>query len=436
MEPLVGGSPETSLLPEMVAMALGIKNNERTLTFLRPTHAGNVKVISTSGRSSSNSSAADLIASNEDLLSEIFLRLPVIPLVRFMCVSKQWNLFIKSSSFLLPRNPNPVPPSGLFFEGWDARYKYHYVPLDFGNLVNKPPFTTLRFDSGSIKILQSCNGLLLCVNDFQKYYVYNPTTNRFTILPQLNNFNPDVICCMTLAFDSSKSSHYKVVCNYMYRVMMIEIYSSESGKWKISNENTDDLVDLDRGVYGHNAIHWMSFPNRLVYLKLDSELLHYINIDTPDTTVYGTILDEYLAESREGMLLVVRCCRFRRLNVYEIKKDYSEWSIKYHVDLEEVIRVYPNMLTRLGLHFMVQSIVLGGREEDSFIVLELPGKLIQYKFVTNTISQLRDFTSESRRCVHGGFFPNTIFQLSDFTPENRRFINGSCFHFIPSLAGV
>ena len=221
----------------------------------------------------------------------------------------------------------------------------------------------------------------------------------------------------------------------MYRGMTIEIYSSESGKWKILNERTDDLVDLDRGVYGHNAIHWMSFPNRLVYLKLDSERLDYLDIDTPDTTEYG-ILDEFLAESRDGMLLVVRCCRVRRLNIYEIKKDYSEWSIKYHIDLEEVIRVYPSMMTRLGLHFMVQSLVIGGKEEDSFIVLELPGKLIQYKFVVNTISQLRDFTTEIRRCVHGGFFPKTIFQLSDFTPENRRFINGSCFHFIPSLAGV
>ncbi|KAI3728709.1 hypothetical protein L6452_17350 [Arctium lappa] len=436
METIGRGSPENSVWPEMITTALEIENNERTLTFIRQMNTADVKTNSTSGLSSSNSSAADLIDYSQDLLTEIFLRLPVITLIRLTSVSKQWNLFIKSHSFGLLRNPNPDPPSGLFFEGWDVRYKYHYVPLDFGNMVNRPPFTTLRFDSGAIKILQSCNGLLLCVNDFQKYYIYNPTTNRFVTLPQLNNFNPDGVCCMTLAFDPLKSSHYKVICNYMYGVMMIEIYSSASGKWKISNERLDDLVDLDRGVYGHNAIHWMSFPNRLVYLKLDEELLRYIDIDTPDTTIYGTILDEFLTESRDGMLLVVRCCRFRRLNVYEINKDYSEWSIKYHVDLEDVIRVYPKMQTRLGLHFVVQSLVLGGTEEDSFIVLELPGKLIQYKFVSNTISQLRDFTTESRRCTHGGFFPKTIFQLSDFTPENRRFINGSCFHYIPSLASV
>ncbi|KAK1408795.1 hypothetical protein QVD17_40846 [Tagetes erecta] len=238
---------------------------------------------------------------------------------------------------------------------------------------------------------------------------------------------------MTFAFDPSKSSSYKVVCNYMCKVMMIEIYCSQLGKWKVLNESMDDLVDIDRGVYGHNAIHWMSFPNRLVYLKLDEELVRYVDIDTPDTTIYGTILDEFLAESCDGMLLVVRC-RFRRLNVYEIKKDYSEWCVKYHVDLEEVIRVYPNMVTRLGLHFIVQSLVVGEKEEDSFVVLELPGKLIQYKFLLKTISQLCDFTKKSHS--QGGFFPKTIFGLSDFTPENRSFINGSCFHFIPSLAAV
>nr|XP_043639791.1 F-box protein At5g07610-like [Erigeron canadensis] len=416
MESLVGGLPGNSVRHETVTTTLQTDNKETTLTSIRPTDTEHV------------------IVSSQDLLTEIFNRLPVISVIQLMSVSKQWYFFIKSSSYF--QNSDPGPPIGLFFEGWDARYKYRYVGLDIENSINRPPFTTLCFDSGAIKILQSCNGLLLCANDFQKYYVYNPTTNRFKTLPKLNNHNPDSTCCMTLAFDPSISSGYKVVCSYLYKVMTIEIYSSKTGRWKVLSECMDNLMDIERGVYGHNAIHWMSFPNRLVYLKLDEELLHYIDIDTPDTTIYGTILDEFLAESRDGMLLVVRCCRFRRLNVYAINKDYSEWYIKYHVDLEEVIRVYPKMMTRLGLHFLVQSLVLGEKEEDSYIVLELPGKLIQYKFVVNTITQLCDFTNESRRITQGGFFPKTIFQLSDFTPENRRFINGNCFHFIPSLTAV
>ncbi|KAK9076331.1 hypothetical protein SSX86_004665 [Deinandra increscens subsp. villosa] len=440
MDALIGVSPENYVLPETITTDFEIENNDQTLTFIPPTNTEDVKSNSTfalSSSSSSSYSSADLIG--EDLLTEILLLLPVISLIRFTSTSKHWNSLIKSSSFSRLRNPNLDPPSGLFFEGWDSRSKYHYVPLDSVNPIHKPPFTTLGFDSGSIRILQSCNGLLLCRNDFQKHYVYNPTTNRFATLPPHNNYNiPDTVCYMTLAFDPSKSCKYKVVCNYMHKAMMTEIYSSESGKWNnISNESMDDLVDIDndRGVYGHNAVHWMSFPNRLVYLKLEEEVVDYIDLDTPDTTVYGTILDEFLAECCEGMLLVVRCCRFRRLNVYVIKKDYSEWGIKYHVDLEEVIRVYPNMVTRLGLHFVVQSLVVGEREEDSFVVMELPGKLIQYKFVANRrILQLCDFSKKSHN--QGGFFPKTIFQLSDFTPENRRFINGSCFHFIPSLAAV
>ncbi|XP_071712694.1 F-box protein At5g07610-like [Rutidosis leptorrhynchoides] len=407
-----GTSPE-NYPPETDSTLFRINNGTIASTCIHPIDTKNeIKTNSNSTPciSSTNSSACDLIASSQDLLTEIFHRLPVISVIQLMSVSKNWYNFIKSSGLILRNpnpnlNPNPNPPSGLFFEG-------------------------------VIKILQSCNGLLLCANDFQNYYVYNPTTKCAKTLPLLNNYNPDSVCCMALAFDPAKSCEYKVVCSYMYKIMMIEIYSSRTKKWKSINQSMDDLVDVDRGVYGHNAIHWMSFPNRLVYLKLDEELLHYIDIDTPDTTIYGTILDEFLAESSDGMLLVVRCCRFRRLNVYEIKKDYSDWSIKYHVDLEEVIRVYPSMMTRLGLHFVVQCLVLGVREEDSFIVLELPGKLIQYKFVLNTISQLYDFSNESRRVHQGGFFPKTIFQLSDFTPENRRFINGNCFHFIPCLAAV
>ncbi|KAD0657020.1 hypothetical protein E3N88_43910 [Mikania micrantha] len=433
METLIGVSPEKYMSPEKYTTALANDNNERTLTFIRPTDVNDNST--TSGcLSSSYSSPADLIGSSQDFLTEIFHRLPVISLVRFTSVSKQWYTLIKSSSFCLLRNPNLAPPSGLFFEGWDARYKYHYVPLESNNpvLINKPPFTTLGFDSGKIKILQSCNGLLLCVNDFQKHYVYNPTTSQFTTLPQHNNHNPDTGCYMTLAFDPSRSSQYKVVCNCMHKLSTIEIYSSESGIWKVSKECMDDLADIDGGVYGHNAVHWMSFPNRLVCLKLDDELVHHVDIDTPDTTIYG-ILDEFLAESCDGMLLVVRCCRFRRLNVYEIKKDYSEWSMKYHVDLEAVIRVYPNMVSRLGVHFIVQSLVVG-EDESSFVVMELPGKLIRYNFLENRISQMCDFSKKNQK--KGGFFPKTIYQLSDFTPENRRFINGNCFHFIPSLAAV
>ncbi|XP_076889041.1 F-box protein At5g07610-like [Bidens hawaiensis] len=425
MEPLTGVSPENHISPESITITTPLSN-----------HNNNEEYIPTN---SNSTSSADLIASSQDLLTEIFLLLPVISLLRFTSASKQWYSLIKSPNFTFLRNPYLDPPSGLFFEGWDARSRYNYVPLQTRNPVNiiNPPFTSLGFDSGCIKILQSCNGLLLCGNDFQKYYVYNPTTNRFITLPKHCNYNPDTSCYMTLAFDPANACGYKVVCNYMYKVMKIEIYSSVVGKWKVLDECVDDLVDVfDRGVYGHNAIHWMSFPNRLVYLKLDEEVVRYIDIDTPDTTVYGTILDEFLAESCDGMLLVVRCCRLRRLNVYEIKKDYSEWCIKYHVDLEQVIRVYPNMVTRLGLHFIVQSLVIGEweREEDSFVVLELPGKLIQYNFMVNTIFQLCDFSKKSHH--QGGFFPKTIFQLSDFTPENRRFINGSCFHFIPSLAAV
>ncbi|KAI3694023.1 hypothetical protein L1987_76981 [Smallanthus sonchifolius] len=145
METPKGISPGNYASPETVTTALANENNQRTVTFILPTETEDTKANSTSGLSSSYSSAADLIASSQDLLTEIFLLLP------------------------------------------------------------------------------------------------------------------------------------------------------------ISNESMDDLVDIDRGVYGHNAIHWMSFPNRLVYLKLDEhELVHYVDIDTPDTTIYGTILDEFLAECCDG----------------------------------------------------------------------------------------------------------------------------------------
>lgn len=71
-----------------------------------------------------------------------------------------------------------------------------------------------------------------------------------------------------------------------------------------------------------------------------------------------------------------------KFNIYEFKSDRSTliwtWSLKYHVDLNQVARSFPEIfhpLSHLTFRFDILSIVLGGKEDDSFLVLEIPGKL-------------------------------------------------------------
>lgn len=62
--------------------------------------------------------SADKVGSNDDLLIEILLRLPVISLRLFKCVSKRWLSIITDHNFTMLRSRNVKfdPPTGLFLE--------------------------------------------------------------------------------------------------------------------------------------------------------------------------------------------------------------------------------------------------------------------------------------------------------------------------------
>ncbi|XP_028093466.1 F-box protein At5g07610-like [Camellia sinensis] len=117
------------------------------------------------------------------------------------------------------------------------------------------------------RIKNSCNGLLLCEKDgfvvgnhyTKSYIVCNPTTQKFTLLPQLDrrSYQPSGLY---LAFDPSKSPHYKVVLHnclhYCYRLgNHLDIYSSESASWKQIDVSEPLGVE---GVFWNGAIHWLS----------------------------------------------------------------------------------------------------------------------------------------------------------------------------------
>ncbi|GJY47215.1 hypothetical protein Tco_0436278 [Tanacetum coccineum] len=95
-----------------------------------------------------------------------------------------------------------------------------------------------------VRILQSCNGLLLCSGSAWPifYYVYNPSTNLFKILSQPNYYLCGDSCFFSsgvfrLTFDPRKSSHYKVVqAGGEAGETWIQIYSSKIGNWSFCRD--------------------------------------------------------------------------------------------------------------------------------------------------------------------------------------------------------
>ncbi|GJU18675.1 F-box protein-like protein [Tanacetum coccineum] len=345
---------------------------------------------------------------NDILTDVIFPRLPVRLLIRFKCVSKQWQSLISDQRFTPLRTFNP--PRGLFLQristdvAVSTRAEYDFVPFDS---IKTPPFRTLDFHenvmNSDVIILHSSNGLMLCYrlhvskeSEFNAtYYVYNPTTKQVATLPTCQDCDriqrPSGVI---LIFDPLKSSHYRVVFVRGYNdsndIYSIEIYSSETRIWKFWHlKLDDDKIEFMCGVYWNGSIHWINKKGRIMFLKIDGEASRLYEIST------RVVIDKWnikrhccpLVESRDRLMFMgISSAVDMKFNVYEIDKDYSGWTLKYRVDLNQVMVGFLDPLQS----FVIHCLVLGEKEEDAFIVLEVPGKAIKLNIASDTFQELCD----------------------------------------------
>ncbi|XP_073130135.1 F-box protein At5g07610-like [Henckelia pumila] len=305
------------------------------------------------------------------------------------------------------RNSILDPPVGLFLSS-AATNSWEYVPFS-GQQSRKPPFEKLDFDfvehsASGIIILQSCNGLFLCCKSdvFTKtrYYVCNPTTKHFTELPG-HKERTWMAHWMSLAFDPAKSHHYKVVCvrrlesNSRKHQHQIEIYSPNTGSWRICIGPFTTDASFENGVYWNGAIHWLSNEfGQALYFKIDVQVLMSMqmpSINPLDGWNWRT--NCYFGESGGHLSYIDTRRRSMQFDVYEMKRDYSEWYVKYKVDLSSVAAVYPEMLQCTSRSRYSIISVFRGRERsggDSFLVLQIQGKVVRFNLVSKTSEMLHE----------------------------------------------
>ncbi|GJX72843.1 F-box protein-like protein [Tanacetum coccineum] len=352
-----------------------------------------------------------LVGSNDELLTEILCRLPITSVLRFKSVSKHWRSLLSHRHFTLLYDKVLRSP-GFFVRNM-------YIPFDVEN-KSPPPFRSLDFypDFNAITILQSCNGLLLCCSDqaharARNYYVFNPTTKQFAIIPSVPGGKDarKTIHFMGLASHNAGCGHYKVVCircanpdRDLYQnpmsseLFQIQIYSSDTRTWRISNESFSApyLTPFHCGVYWNGAVHWAPSRFDLMYFKLDVEQVHKLRSPEKLKTLF------YFGESRDHLHMVgtVNHESYLHLNVYEMSSDHSGWRIKYQAELDELPVAYPEMI-RSNQHpssphyyeFDVLDVVRGELEENTFMVVWIPGKIIRYNVVDKSFKQIFDLTN-------------------------------------------
>ncbi|CAK9182729.1 unnamed protein product [Ilex paraguariensis] len=213
---------------------------------------------------------AQTVAGDNDLLTEILLRLPIRPLLRFKSVSKHWLSLITNPHFCRRRSR---APSGLFLRRRPnlINPEYDFIPLE-DTSPTKPPFGTLTFSDDRHGFNADC-----------KYYIYNPTTHQFSTLPIPSGrgfwYSRGVgsVYAVNLAFDPSKSPHYKAVCVYNSQILplqfSIEVYSSQTGLWSRSGDPFSSDVNFGLGVFWKGAINWVSRRADSLYFDVDEERL-------------------------------------------------------------------------------------------------------------------------------------------------------------------
>ncbi|XP_076948082.1 F-box protein At5g07610-like [Bidens hawaiensis] len=351
-------------------------------------------------------SSAELISSNDDILTEILLQLPVTSILWFISVSKHWRWLLSHRHFTLRYNKLPTSP-GLFVDK-------KYVPFDAEDR-SPPPFRHLNFchDLHIIKIVQSCNGLLLlCCSDRgftrnDEYYVLNPTTKQFGIIPSVPGVDNarKMIRFMGLAFHPTTCPRYKVVCilgnKYTFHM---KIYYSETKEWKALNINFPErryYVSFGSGVYWNGAIHWDPCGGSLFYFNLNVEKLQKLPIPLPVQARLRIVLVPlppiYFGESRGHLHLVNVTCHESRfhLTVYEMLGDHSGWFVKYEVGRDHM-DCYPgiqsNMYDPYG-GFNILDVVRGEEEEDTFLVSSTSRTIVRYNLKDKSVKWLFDMTT-------------------------------------------
>ncbi|KAM0048076.1 putative F-box associated interaction domain, F-box-like domain superfamily [Helianthus debilis subsp. tardiflorus] len=300
-----------------------------------------------------------IISSNDDLLTEILLRLPVSSILLFKSVPKHWRLLLSHTHFI-HRYDKLLKSPGLFLRNV-------YVPFDAEN-PRTPPFHSLDFhpDPRGITIVQSCNGLLLCCSNRERisvgtYYVFNPSTKQYAIIPCLPGGYEvrNTVRFMGLAFHRTDCVHYKLVCirslesDDEEELFQIQIYSSDTREWRICPVTFRmDCPVFDMGVYWNGAIHWAPSYRNHLYFKTEAEQLQTLPLPLEMAASKSSRTTMYFGESRGHLHLIVDVdypeTSLNSLNVYEMLSDHSGWFVKYQVHLPELWDAFPKMTSNIN----------------------------------------------------------------------------------------
>ncbi|KAK9949273.1 hypothetical protein M0R45_004806 [Rubus argutus] len=210
----------------------------------------------------------------EDIIVQILYRLPVKPLVRFKCVSKQWSSIVSDPQFAKSQfkfaSERKTLSHKLLVSTSSQLESLDLQTPSFGDDSSLRKLTCPFKEPGrAIKIVGSCNGMVFVVaRDFHNtFYIWNPSTGLLFKLP-----NPGFDSIVVRLYPDlphwgfgyvSAADDYKVFVAGSFRdsTVPVEMYSSKANSWKrIESQphfSSDEYFTDSKGTFSNEALHWL-----------------------------------------------------------------------------------------------------------------------------------------------------------------------------------
>ncbi|KAK3164262.1 hypothetical protein QOZ80_1AG0014960 [Eleusine coracana subsp. coracana] len=256
-----------------------------------------------------------------------------------------------------------------------------------------------------LDVLGSCNGLLLlwCRSI---HYVCNPLTKKLVPIVQSREASPSL--WVSLAFDPSKSRHYKIIA--LADMYSIHVYSSETRSWRMAI-HSDQSAGLFQGHYLFHGVFWNGSVVWIVAHSLVRFIIEEEHVATkPMPSRKKDWICAYIGESGGHLQMIgytkkdqITAC----FDVLEMQENKSEWSVLYRLDLNRVKELYPNIEwptwdTRHHQHKIIDRLALspiyvirgsGKTGKHGVLIFSIPGKIMSYNMEDQEISMVKEIAS-------------------------------------------
>ncbi|KAK4360551.1 hypothetical protein RND71_019503 [Anisodus tanguticus] len=232
---------------------------------------------------------------NDVVKEHVLPLLPAKSLTKFRVVSKEWDKWIASPLLTHQQSFSCQIFSGYIYQDVDMGGHPMFFSLDYSSSGVPSPFLDFLPEQ-YVKILSSCSGLLLC-QGLEKYYVCNPATQDWKMLPLPQYYHGDEPAAV-LAFEPSLcniEAYYRVICAIPMLgqpIIGFEIYSSESNSWSCSSACCTDLENpklLGGGSYMKGVAYYETKSNEVLAFDVKNEIPAIISLPVLQVGSHGSL---------------------------------------------------------------------------------------------------------------------------------------------------